>query len=187
MACVEAPRAVSSTARPTRPPCEVLRPSRPAAAQAAANRRLIWSTLRPTESPGSGETAACRLRTAAAQPPTRHRTSARPPGGSDFQRRTVTTTSSPSLKSTSAQQKAATSLRRRAPWNSRATIAAVDQAASLGGLRALEAASGAARAEAGGEDGCALVGGEAAGLAAAGRGVGRGRRPGTHRARAGLR
>ena len=53
----------------------------------------------------------------------------------------------------------------------------VDQAASLGGLRALEAASGAARAEAGGEDGCALVGGEAAGLAAAGRRVGRGRSP----------
>ena len=35
-AWVAAPRAVSSTASPTRPPCEVLRPSRPAAAQAAA-------------------------------------------------------------------------------------------------------------------------------------------------------
>ena len=34
----------------------------------------------------------------------------------------------------------------------------VDQAAALGGLRALEAAAGAARAEAGGEDGGALVG-----------------------------
>ena len=33
------------------------------------------------------------------------------------------TSSSPSLKSTSAQQSTATSLRRRAPWNSRATIA----------------------------------------------------------------
>ena len=87
MAWVEAPRAVSSTARPTRPPCDVLRPFRPAAAQAAANRRLIWSTLRPTTaSPGSGETAACRLRTAAAQLPTRRRTSARPPVGSDFER-----------------------------------------------------------------------------------------------------
>ena len=32
----------------------------------------------------------------------------------------------------------------------------VDQAAALGGLRALEAAAGAARAEAGGEDGGAL-------------------------------
>ena len=30
-AWVAAPRAVSSTASPTRPPCEVLRPSRPAA------------------------------------------------------------------------------------------------------------------------------------------------------------
>ena len=170
MAWVEAPRAVSSTARPTRPPCDVLRPSRPAAAQAAANRRLIWSTLRPTtESPGSGETAACRLRTAAAQLPTRRRTSARPPGGSDFERWTVTTTSSPSLKSTSAQQKAATPLRRRAPWNSRGDDRTVDQAAALGGLRALEAAAGAARAEAGGEDGGALVGGEASGLTAAGR------------------
>ena len=49
----------------------------------------------------------------------------------------------------------------------------VDQAAALGGLRALAAAAGAARAEAGGEDGGALVGGEAAGLAAAGRGVGK--------------
>ena len=53
----------------------------------------------------------------------------------------------------------------------------VDQAAALGGLRALEAAAGAARAEAGGEDGGALVGGEAAGLAAAGRRVGRVRSP----------
>ena len=44
-------------------------------------------------------------------------------GGVRPERRTVTTTSSPSLKSTSAQQSAATSLRRRAPWNSRATIA----------------------------------------------------------------
>ena len=42
----------------------------------------------------------------------------------------MTTTSSRSLKSTSAQQSAATSLRRRAPWNSRATIRAVDLAAA---------------------------------------------------------
>ena len=67
--------------------------------------------------------AACRLRTAAAQLPTRRRTSARPPVGSVFERRTVTTTSLPSRKSTSAQCRLATSLRRRAPWNSRATIA----------------------------------------------------------------
>ena len=53
----------------------------------------------------------------------------------------------------------------------------VDQATALGGLRALEATAGAARAEAGGEDGGALVGGEAAGLAAAVRGVGRVRSP----------
>ena len=55
----------------------------------------------------------------------------------------------------------------------------VDQAAALGGLRALEAeaAAGAARAEAGGEDGGALVGVEASGLAAAGRGVGSVRSP----------
>ena len=53
----------------------------------------------------------------------------------------------------------------------------VDQAAALGGLRALEAAAGAARAEAGGEDGGALVGGEASGLTAAGRGVGSVRSP----------
>ena len=48
----------------------------------------------------------------------------------------------------------------------------VDQAAALGGLRALKAATGAARAEAGGEDGGALVGGQAAGLPAAARRVG---------------
>ena len=188
MAWVEAPRAVSSTARPTRPPCEVLHPSRPAAAQAAANRWLIWSTLRPTtEPPGSGETAACRLRTAAAQLPTRRRTSARPPGGSDFQRRTMTTTSSPSLKSTSAQQRAATSLRRRAPWNSRATIAPSTKPRRSAVFGRSRAASGTARAEAGGEDGCALVGGEGRGL---GLGGSAGRpRPfaGTPRARAGLR
>ena len=46
-----------------------------------------------------------------------------PPGRSVFERRTVTTTSLPSLRSTSAQQRAATSLRRRAPWNRRATRA----------------------------------------------------------------
>ena len=51
----------------------------------------------------------------------------------------------------------------------------VDQAAVLGGLRTLEAAAGVSRAKAGGEDGGALVGGEAAGLAAAGRRGGRGR------------
>ena len=39
------------------------------------------------------------------------------------------------------------------------------------------AAAGASRAEAGGEDGGALVGGQAAGLAAAGRCVARGRSP----------
>ena len=46
----------------------------------------------------------------------------------------------------------------------------VDQAAALGGLRALEAAAGAARAKAGGEDGGALVGGETSGQAAAAQG-----------------
>ena len=46
---------------------------------------------------------------------------------------------------------------------------AVDQAAAFGGLRALEAAAGAARAEAGGEDDGALVGGETSGQAAAAR------------------
>ena len=82
------------------------------------------------------------------------RTSARLPVGSDFERRTVMTMASPSLKSTSAQQRA-----RRprcdggAPWNSRATIRAIDQAVALGDLRALEATAGAARPEAGGEDG----------------------------------
>ena len=70
-AWVAAPRAVSSTASPTRPPCEFLRPSRPAAEQAAANRRFTWSTPRPTTAaPGSGVVAACRWRMAAAQPPT---------------------------------------------------------------------------------------------------------------------
>ena len=54
---------------------------------------------------------------------------------------------------------------------------AVDQAAAFGGLRALEAAAGAARAEAGGEDRGALVGGEASGLAAAARCVGSVRSP----------
>ena len=53
----------------------------------------------------------------------------------------------------------------------------VDQAAALGGLRALKAAAGAARAEAGGENGGALVGGQAAGLAAAGLRVGSVRSP----------
>ena len=56
----------------------------------------------------------------------------------------------------------------------------VDQAAALGGLRALEAAAGAARAEAGGEDGGALVGGEASGLAGVARGVGSVRSPKPH-------
>ena len=108
--------------------------------------------------PCSGETAACRLRTAAAQLPTRRRTFARPPPvGSDFEQRTVTTTSSPSLKSTSAQQRAATSLRRRGAVEQQGDDRTVDQVAPLGGLRALEAAAGAARAEAGGEDGGALV------------------------------
>ena len=47
------------TAGPTRPLCEVLRPSSPAAAQAAANRRLIWWTARPmTASVGVGDVAA---------------------------------------------------------------------------------------------------------------------------------
>ena len=48
------------------PPCGVLRPSRPAAAQAAANRRLIWCTPRAmTESAGAGFVAACSPRSAA--------------------------------------------------------------------------------------------------------------------------
>ena len=52
--------AVISTASPTRPPCEVLRPSRPTAAQAAAKRRLIWSTPRPmTGSAGSRSRRGC--------------------------------------------------------------------------------------------------------------------------------
>ena len=167
MAWVEAPRAVSSTARPTRPPCDVLRPSRPAAAQAAANRRLIWSTLRPTTaSPGCGETPACRLRTAAAQLPTRRRTSARPPVGSDFERRTVTTTSSPSPKSTVGPAERGDLAAAEGAVEQQGDDRTVDQAAALGGLRALKTAAGAARAEAGGEDGGALVGGEASGLAA---------------------
>ena len=87
---------------------------------------------------------------------------------------------------TSAQRSAETSLRRRAPWNSRATIAPSTRAAALGGLRALEAAAGAARAEAGGEDGGALVGDEAAGLAAARPGVGRVRSPETPHGSAGI-
>ena len=48
----------------------------------------------------------------------------------------------------------------------------VDQAAALGGLRVLEAAAGAARAEAGGEDNSAFAGAEASGLTAAARCVG---------------
>ena len=46
---------------------------------------------------------------------------------------------------------------------------AVDQAAALGGLLALEAAAGAGRPEASGEDGGALLGSETSGLAAAAR------------------
>ena len=47
------------------------RPRQPA----AANRRFTWSTpKRMMESPGSGAVAACRRRTAGAQPPTRRRT-----------------------------------------------------------------------------------------------------------------
>ena len=124
MACVEAPRAVSSTARRRGRRARFSAPRGRMRRRRRRNRGLIWSTLRPTtESPGSGETAACRLRTAAAHPPTRRRTFACPPVGSDFERRTVTTTSSPSARSTSVQQRATTSLRRRAPWKSRATMA----------------------------------------------------------------
>ena len=61
----------------------------------------------------------------------------------------------------------------------------VDQAAALGGLRALEAAAGAARPEAGGEDGGALVGSEASGLSVAARYVDSVRSPKPPRARAG--
>ena len=162
MAWVEAPRAVSSTARPTRPPCDVLRPSRPAAAQAAVNRRLIWSTLRPTtESPGSGETAACRA--AVPRPRGRRPDAARrhaPPVGSDFERRTVTcdvvAVSEIDVGPAERGDLAAT----KGAVEQQSDDRTVDQAAVLGGLRALEAAAGAARAEAGGEDGGALVGGE---------------------------
>ena len=51
-------------ASPARPLCVVRRPSSPAAAQAAANRRLIWVIPSPiTNSAGAGDSAACSRRT----------------------------------------------------------------------------------------------------------------------------
>ena len=178
MACVEAPRAVSSTARPTRPPCEVLRPSRPAAGPAAANRRLIWSTLRlTTESPGSGVVAACRLRTAAAQLPTQTSHVRSTPGRVGLRAadgdNDVVAVAEIDVGPAERGDLAATEGAVEQQGDDRT----VDQAAALGGLRALKAAAGAARAEAGGEDGGTLVGGEASGLTAAGRGVGSFRSP----------
>ena len=106
MACVEAPRAVSSTARPTRPPCEVLRPSRPAAcadggepAVALVDAEADNQITRVRR--GRGVEAADRGRAAADQTPHVRST----PVGSDFERRTVTTTSPPaSDRSTPAQR-----------------------------------------------------------------------------------
>ena len=90
-----APRALSSMASPARPLCVVRRPSRPAAAHAAANRRLIWVTPRPiTRSAGAGDSAACSRRTAAAQPATKYRMLAHLSSGFAADRRNVTTTSS---------------------------------------------------------------------------------------------
>ena len=74
--------------------CEVLRPSRPAAAPAAANRRLIWWTARPMTGLGRrrrGVQSADRGGAAADQPP-----AVGPVAGRVhlFERRTVTTMSS---------------------------------------------------------------------------------------------
>ena len=111
-------------ASPARPLCVVRRPSRPTAAQSAANRQLIWVTSSPvTSSACAGDSAACSRRTASAQPPTKRRTLAQSPSECALERRTVTMTSSQPARSTSPQQSAATSLWRRAPWNTSATIA----------------------------------------------------------------
>ena len=66
--------------------------------------KLVGALLVADLVDAEAEIAAIRLRTAAAQPPTRRRPSrSRPPVGFAFERRTVTTTLLPSLRSTSAQ------------------------------------------------------------------------------------
>ena len=105
---------------------------------------------------------------AAAQPPTRRRTSRRSPPGFVFERRTVTTTSPPSAHSISAQRRAAYLATAQRPVEEQRDDRGVDEATTLGRLGAFESASGTAWSEAGGEHGGALLGGEAAGLAAPG-------------------
>ena len=73
---VEAPRAVSSEARPTRPLCAVNRASMPAALAAAVNRRPRLRGVRPPKTRAVGSTSAGRrVRTAVAAPFLRYRTS----------------------------------------------------------------------------------------------------------------
>ena len=92
---------------------------------ATSLRRRAPCTPRPTtELAGAGFVAACSRRSAAAQPPTSCRTSPPTAAGFVFEPGTVTTTmSSPADRSTSVHRSAATSLRRRAPWKTSATIA----------------------------------------------------------------
>ena len=66
-AAVEAPRAVSSEARPTRPLCAVSRTGSPAAAAAAVKRRPSCWGVRPPKTRAVGAGSAGRsARTAAA-------------------------------------------------------------------------------------------------------------------------
>ena len=171
MSWVLAPRAVSSTASPTRPLCEVLRPSSPAAAQAAANRRLIWWTARPMIGLGRrrrrrGVQSADRGGAAADQPPdvgpVAGRVRLRAAHGDDDVVVTGQVDVGPAQGGHFAAAQGAVKQQR--------DDRPVDQAAAHCGLLALEAAAGASSSAAGGEDGVALFGGEAARQAAVGRG-----------------
>ncbi len=83
----------------------------------------------------------------------------------------MTTTSSLSLKSTTGPAKGGDLAATKSPVRQQGDDRAVDQAAALGGLLALEAAAGAGRPEASGADGGAIVvGSEASGPAGAGSG-----------------
>ena len=168
---VDAPRAVSSTASPTRPPCEVLRPSSPAAAQAAAKPAVH---LVDTETDdgiarfrrGRRLQATDRGRAAADQAPDVGMISGlirlRAADGDDD----VATVGE--LDVGPAQNRHLAAAQR--PVKEQRHDRGVDEAAALGRLGALEAPTGPARPPAGGEHGGALLGGEAAGLTAAGRG-----------------
>ena len=186
MACVEAPRAVSSTARPTRPPCEVLRPleaggcaggGEPAVdlVDAEADDQIPrFRRDRGVQAADCGRAAADQTSHISTSP---GRVGLRAADGDHD----VVAVAEVDVGPVQAGDLAATEGAVEQQGDDRT----VDQAAALGGLRALEAAAGAARPEAGGADGGALVGSEASGLAVAARYVDSVRSPKPPRARAG--